>query len=132
MRWTEVVRELEASRAVVASGERWLGLLWKLGSERQRQKVELTAERGRDHVVVTAGVLPLTQLSPVAVLRQNAGLMAGALALDGHTCVLRYAMRLDELDPARLRQTLVSCAHEAMRLRRLRTDAAAPTPHVVD
>ena len=132
MRWVDVVSDLRSTQTVVAAGERWLGITWLLGPERQRQRVELARARGRDHVVITAGVLPLVQLSLVAVLRQNAGLLAGALALEGQTCVLRVAMRLDELDTPKLRRAMVHCAHEAARLRRLRRDAAEPTPHRID
>lgn len=132
MRWDEVVDELRTRHAVVASGAGWIHLLWRFGPAVQRQRVELAGARRRDHITVTCDVLPIVQLSPVAVLKQNAGLLAGALALEGHTCVLRLAFALDELTTAPLRRALVLCAQEATRLRVLRREAAAPTPYVIE
>jgi len=132
MRWEEVVAALRVRRLVVIEKDHWLGLAWRLGGEVQRQRVELVQPPGRGWIAVACEVLPLVQLSPVAILRYNAGLLCGSLAVEGPTCILRYVLRLEELTVPLLVRSLVTCAHEASRLRKLRRDAASPTPHVVD
>jgi hypothetical protein len=133
MRWDEVTTVLRDRGLLAVENRRWLGLVWRFGAETQRQRVEVARRSSRDdHIVVASEVMPIVQLSPLAVLRHNARSLLGSMAAEGPMCVLRSVLRLDDLTAPLLLRTAVACAHEAARLRGLRRAAAGPTPYVVD